>query len=253
MKGLRKEALVRQVVSMSSDVVTPSPAAMAEPLGLSSAPHGLGRMSGLIEAALELVRRHARPAGVFADVTVDDFEVLYPGEGHNEPRSPLASIAPRADSLALFAVTLGGEVSRAIDALFSAHDFALGHALDAAASLATELAAGHLESVWAAGRGGTVVRYSPGYCGWHVSGQRALFRRLAPEEIGISLRESCLMEPLKSISGVLVAGPAGIHRFEPDFTFCPSCRARSCRRRMRDLADHPAHLLVVPDRRVARG
>ena len=28
------------------------------------------------------------------------------------------------------------------------------------------------------------------------------------------------MEPLKSVSGVLVAGPAGIHRFAPTYPFC---------------------------------
>ena len=51
-----------------------------------------------------------------------------------------------------------------------------------------------------------VLPYSPGYCGWHVSGQRKLFDFLRPEEIGMTLNASCLMQPLKSVSGVLVAG-----------------------------------------------
>src|SRR5450759_3682893 len=77
-----------------------------------------------------------------------------------------------------------------------------------------------------------VLAYSPGYCGWHVSGQRALFGFLRPEEIGITLNWSCLMQPLKSISGVLVVGPGHIHRFHPTYSFCERCQEKQCRDRM---------------------
>jgi cobalamin-dependent methionine synthase I len=80
-----------------------------------------------------------------------------------------------------------------------------------------------------------LLRYSPGYCGWHVSGQRALFDVLRPEEIGITLRESFLMEPLKSISGVIVGGPAEIHSFENSYPFCADCEDRSCRKRIQSI------------------
>jgi hypothetical protein len=77
-----------------------------------------------------------------------------------------------------------------------------------------------------------VLTYSPGYCGWHVSGQRALFRVLRPEEIGVTLNESCLMQPLKSVSGVMVAGAAAVHRFRPTYDFCDACATHECRTRM---------------------
>jgi hypothetical protein len=76
------------------------------------------------------------------------------------------------------------------------------------------------------------LRYSPGYCGWHLSGQRALFAALQPEEIGITLRESMLMVPLKSMSGVIVAGLPAIHAFADDYPFCGECRTRGCRERI---------------------
>jgi hypothetical protein len=82
------------------------------------------------------------------------------------------------------------------------------------------------------GQGSTLLRYSPGYCGWDITGQRALFAALHPEEIGIRLNESCLMEPVKSISGVMVAGPAEIHEFNNDYPFCSECRTKDCRRRI---------------------
>jgi hypothetical protein len=81
-----------------------------------------------------------------------------------------------------------------------------------------------------------ILRYSPGYCGWNLTGQRALFAALGPEEIGIHLTDSCLMEPVKSISGVMVMGPADIHRFTDDYSFCLTCPTHDCRRRIKGLA-----------------
>ena len=59
-----------------------------------------------------------------------------------------------------------------------------------------------------------------------------------PDEIGITLRDSFLMEPLKSISGVVVAGPAEIHVFDDDYPFCEDCDTRGCRRRIRAILKH---------------
>jgi hypothetical protein len=55
---------------------------------------------------------------------------------------------------------------------------------------------------------------------------------LRPEEIGITLRESCLMEPLKSISGVLVAARPEDHRFDNTYQFCRTCSTQTCRSRI---------------------
>jgi len=92
------------------------------------------------------------------------------------------------------------------------------------------------------GEGAAVLGYSPGYCGWHISGQRRLFERLGPGEIGISLNDSCLMRPLKSVSGVLVAGAAPIHRFRPEFTCCAECATRLCVPRMRSVGPVTSNL-----------
>lgn len=50
-------------------------------------------------------------------------------------------------------------------------------------------------------------RFSPGYCGWHVNSQPYLFS-LFPEDkpCGISLTDSCLMLPIKSVSGIIGIG-----------------------------------------------
>ena len=110
--------------------------------------------------------------------------------------------------------------------------------LDAVASIATDNA-GRVAEEWAerqaAGQKDSALSraflYSPGYCGWHISGQAKLFFRLRPEKIGISLNASFLMNPLKSISGVLVAGPAAIHQFSEVYPFCTYCKSPICRER----------------------
>jgi hypothetical protein len=115
--------------------------------------------------------------------------------------------------------------------------------LDAAASGGAERAADVAENVFrerlrdcgrlAAGK--TTQRHCPGYCGWHVSGQGALFHALRPEEIGISLNASWLMQPLKSVSGVILAGPVAGFRFDNTFPFCATCATHSCRQRIEAL------------------
>jgi hypothetical protein len=68
-----------------------------------------------------------------------------------------------------------------------------------------------------------------------MSGQRRLFEFLQPEDIGITLLDSYLMRPLKSISGVMVVGEKGIFVFEDSYPFCSQCSSHSCRDRIRAL------------------
>ena len=49
-------------------------------------------------------------------------------------------------------------------------------------------------------------RYSPGYCGWEVAEQKKLFSLLPEHFCGIELTDSCLMQPTKSVSGIIGIG-----------------------------------------------
>jgi cobalamin-dependent methionine synthase I len=145
-----------------------------------------------------------------------------------------------ATQFALFAVTLGSGVSERISLLFDEQEFALGALLDGAASESAEIACRVTETEYRRaltlqGRLNNdhgVLPFSPGYCGWHISAQRLLFDLLRPGEIGIALGETFLMEPLKSISGVLVAAPKAAFLFDDDFPFCATCATRTCRDRI---------------------
>jgi len=231
-----------QIFEIPPEAVVPGDADVLRALGgRDVAAHG-ARVEQLLRQALDEFSRQASPRGIVADIGAAGFAAVYEGEGDNETPSPLAEIFPRASSLALFAATVGAPVAERIAALFDAGDFALGAALDAAASEGTELAGVFLEDAVlgkARDRGAAreirVLRYSPGYCGWNLTGQRALFSALDPGAIGIRLNARCLMDPLKSISGVMVLGPAEIHEFDNDYSFCAACRTKDCRTRIRSL------------------
>ena len=50
--------------------------------------------------------------------------------------------------------------------------------------------------------------YSPGYCGMELTEQTKLFALLEGRRVGVSLSSSCLMNPIKSVSGLIGLGPA---------------------------------------------
>lgn len=195
------------------------------------------RIHVLIEQATEIYLHVAEPRAFAREISAEQFGTVYRGEGRNSHETPLETIFPRADRLALAAATIGARVTDKIRDLFDHRDLALGCALDSVASAAADHL-GDLLGPWyrstfsESAPDSYVLVYSPGYCGWDVSGQRALFDFLRPEEIGITLNESCLMQPLKSISGVLVAGAAEIHSFSPTYAFCKYCGDKQCRDRI---------------------
>lgn len=197
------------------------------------------RLASLSAEAIEQLKAQARPAGITRAISHGEFAAMYLTVPKHEDSTPLSLIFPRADSLALFAVTIGEPVCDMISKLFSAADFAAASMLDAAASDATERAADWLEREWSSalrdripGPPRATMRFSPGYCGWAMEGQSNLFGYLRPKEIGISLGESYLMKPLKSISGVILAGRSEIFEFDDNYPFCENCSSRACRERL---------------------
>jgi len=201
------------------------------------------RVEGLVKKAISLYESLAQPKGVVAEVSLSEFEEIFEGEGQNDLPAPLQGIVKKADGLALFAATLGNPVSHKIQELFKENDPATacmldGIASDRAETAATQLADTFLDALLRKGEVDSEVRvlpYSPGYCGWHITGQKKLFAFLGPEAIDISLNASCLMSPIKSVSGVLVAGHPEIHDFENDFDFCFDCASWECRSRIASL------------------
>ncbi|MFH1278636.1 MAG: vitamin B12 dependent-methionine synthase activation domain-containing protein [Candidatus Eisenbacteria bacterium] len=236
---------MREILRPDIEDILPPRGAVLEAQGIPADTEVPARIADLVDEAYRLLSELAAPALLVDGVGADDFARIFEGEGMNEPDGPLRSIFPKAKGLALYAATLGGEVSEKIGRLFGENEFPRGSMLDAAASGAADRMAATAEAWYRDhlvmnGKADTETRvlgYSPGYCGWHVSGQGRLFERLRPGDIGITLRESFLMDPIKSVSGLLVAGPPEIHRFDPNFPFCRDCPDHGCRPRLAGLKE----------------
>lgn len=193
--------------------------------------------------AIKTFQELAKPRGIMARIEVSDFEEVFRGEGLNEPENPVKDIYRKSSYLALFAVTLGPVLSEKVTELFDKGDYAAGYMLDSVSSYAADSLANTIANLLQteiAGKESSpdtlrVLNYSPGYCGWHISGQRKLFEVLNPEEIGITLNESYLMSPIKTVSGVLIAGPGETHELTNSYPFCDTCRTKSCIERMRNV------------------
>ena len=237
---MMEAGLQRELFSIPIAEVVPPVRAVLRSQGIPPDIEPNWRTVELAEEAEKIFRQLARPVGVWLPISVEEFTRMLAGEGLNAEATPVEDTVVRADDLALFAVTVGSDLPRVIGDLFARQDPALGSMLDSYASEGVELAADLLEQRFVeslkrvrkeTGDFG-VLRYSPGYCGWDVSGQRRLFAILQPRDVGISLRESCLMQPLKSISGVLIGGRREIFDFENTFDFCDECTTWVCRERI---------------------
>lgn len=134
--------------------------------------------------------------------------------------------------VAALVVTAGGAITQLSTEAWGAGDALAGWAFDAIGSWAAEAAADaltqQLGSHLGAGEGLT-LRYSPGYCGMDLSQQRALFALARPGSIGVSLLPSLLMQPMKSVSGLVGLGPrelVGVNRSPCDRCLQPGCHMR---------------------------
>ena len=70
-------------------------------------------------------------------------------------------------------------------------------------------------------------RFSPGYCGWHVSEQQLLFPLFKSHTCGVRLTDSSLMVPIKSVSGLIGIGEK-VRKM--DYT-CGLCDFKQCYKR----------------------
>ena len=196
------------------------------------------RLGDLLEDAYAEFDALAEPRAIAGELSREDLEGVLDGFDGPVEEAVIGQVYPKGEAFALYVATLGTPLADRIRDMFATNDLGRGWMLDAVASsgadrLSDLLASRFEKELEARGlHAPRVLPYSPGYCGWTVRGQRNLFARVGPDAIGVTLNDSCLMTPIKSVSGVLVAGAGEIHRFRPDFDFCDECKTRACGARM---------------------
>jgi hypothetical protein len=198
------------------------------------------KVSCNLAKAYDLFCQMAVPVAVVKDIIYPQFQIIYSGQGKNEPRTPLDDIATKKAIYFLFALTLGFGVSKQISNLFSKGEYLLGHLFDLVCSIGLEAFADDITKRYftmEVSKGtlkdsDIMLRYSPGYCGWHITAQKMLHENLQSSDIGISLTEAFYMKPMKSISGVIIGCNPSKHDFNNNYPFCGNCRTKTCRKRL---------------------
>lgn len=140
----------------------------------------------------------------------------------------IARYLGRSERLVLYVCSAGEAVSRRTSKLMDTGNMLEGYFADLAGSLLVENAMDWLHQ-WLADemkkKGFEITnRYSPGYWSWSVSEQQKLFGFFPPGFCGVHLRESGMMSPVKTVSGVIGAGRnVEFHKY-----LCDECNSTQC-------------------------
>jgi len=134
----------------------------------------------------------------------------------------------KSQSAALFLCTAGPKITEHSKRLLHGADVIKGYIYDVLGSVVVEAAMDVVqnrlkEKMLEEGLNIT-NRYSPGYCEWDVSEQNKLFSLLPKDFCGITLTDTCLMQPIKSVSGIMGIGKEVMYN---PYT-CNLCSMENC-------------------------
>lgn len=111
------------------------------------------------------------------------------------------------EKVACIAVTVGENIEREVTKKFDAGNYVSSVLLDAAATAAVEQAADELEKAIAreVSRESLKMRwrFSPGYGDWLLENQKKFFYITGAAEIGMTLTESLMLVPRKSVTAII--------------------------------------------------
>jgi len=152
------------------------------------------------------------------------------GIGLKSPK--LSKVMKHCDDVICFIATIGDGIEKEIARLTDEGRLFNAYILESMGSMAVESMVDSfckdMEIKYTAQDKGITLRFSPGYCDWPVAEQKKLFRIVDSGHINVTLTDSCLMHPRKSISGVF-----GIHPFDGDnpvspYNPCCDCKKKDC-------------------------
>ena len=194
---------------------------------------------GLVEEYIAECLQISSPAGAF--VVTEALQAtsaeafLIPGLTFDSGKI-IPKMLRHSQYYAFFLVTAGSEPENLARSLMMEGSYLEGYIADLVASVIVDLAADQIQEQLrnlAANQNLKITnRYSPGYCSWNVEEQQKLFSLFPQGCCGISLSESSLMNPVKSISGIIGMGTGVIYR---DYT-CEICSMLNCH--FRKVGDH---------------
>jgi cobalamin-dependent methionine synthase I len=152
---------------------------------------------------------------IIADVAFDVKKVVY-------------NMLKRSSKVAVFVCTAGEEIHNLSRQYMNEGDLLKGYVYDLFGSLVVEcgmdLIQASLQMQMSSETLKITNRYSPGYCGWDVAQQKKLFSLFSQQFNFVQLSDSCLMKPIKSVSGIIGIG----HDVRYNDYTCNICDLKNC-------------------------
>jgi len=200
-------------------------------VGLQPGRNGHQRWFELLEQMLAELPHLLRPRGVFRIDEVVALEsrriVLASGAVFE---GAISAFLKHSTLMATYVVTIGSALERLSRGWLRTGKVMQGAIADAVASGCAEATGAALQAevrTWAQARGMDITPpYSPGYCGMTVRQQIPLFATVPARRINVRITPSCLMLPVKSISGLIGIGPAD--KVSPGGYPCEACDHPDC-------------------------
>lgn len=173
-------------------------------------------MKAIVEGLLERFGPICHPRFHYIESTVEGLS----------PKGIIMKGLSGAEKYLLFIATAGMEFQEEINKISEEGDIVKVYAADLIGSEIAEATVRECVKAMEADYPGVGVSnsYSPGYCGWVLSDQREIFARFGGDTCGVSLNDSCLMYPIKSVSGIVSVG----EKVEKREYGCAICGRKDC-------------------------
>lgn len=148
-----------------------------------------------------------------------------------ETGNTISGLLKGSERFCLFTATAGTLFQRFQDKIKEKGDILQTFILDTIGSCIAEKAGDIMEKLLEKEIDGYrhTHRFSPGYCGWALTEQKQLFELLGGSPSDITLSASCLMTPVKSISGIVGIGK----KVNEKQYGCHFCELETCYKRKR--------------------
>lgn len=201
---------------------------------------GGGKSSGFsrgvalrIDKLKGILKKLLTPELCYRKVNIDSINngsvCLQGGPSFKSPK--LSRTLKSCETIICFIATIGCQIEKEIRQLTSRNGLAGAYILDSMGSVAVESMAEkfhrRMESQYKAQGKGVTLRFSPGYCDWLVTEQKKLFNVFDSFQLGVTLSDSCLMQPRKSISGVFGVTPSN-GKTPGQYNPCTDCKKYDC-------------------------
>ncbi len=136
-----------------------------------------------------------------------------------------------SEKTAFFVATAGKDISIKSDQLMHGSDPIKGYVYDVLGSFIAEAASEKIhhtiQNLVLEENLHTTNRYSPGYCNWPLQDQHKLFSFFKENTCNVQLSESALMNPVKSVSGIIGIGKnVKFRKYQCDICTMKDCTYR---------------------------